>query len=548
MPPPDILKNPDPGDPAGESIHILIVDDDEQVRRLYAAALVRAGFQTVEAASGSDALRVIEAQPIGLVILDVTMPGMSGLEVVARLRGREETARIPILLATGGASDQESVVRGLEAGANDFVAKPVRLGELVARVRAHVRSQEAWTQALANELRVRAGVVAALGHLTVSAVPEEAAATVVRELAERTRSDYISVLQITAGQRLQPLATFTRPAGLRRGGPVLAAHHARDLLGRVAHGPWLETANGQAAGPAHILRTLGLGLAAGVPILANDVPVGLLVTGLLADAFPTSATGRAGFLGAAIDYATILSAVAGAAMADRERTATTRQRLHQVLAEEAFHPVFQPIVAIGTGDVVAYEALTRFNDGTPPATRFAEAGALGLGLDYEVAAAAAALRAADRLPAEAALAINVSPELVLEGDRLRDLLGATKRSIVLELTEHAPVEDYPALRAALEGIGSKVDLAVDDAGAGYASLRHILEVQPTYAKLDISIVRGIEGDALRQALVAGLDYFALRSGCRLIAEGVETRAEAETLTRLGIEMAQGYLFGRPQRY
>lgn len=533
---------------AGDPAPVLIVDDDDQVRRLYAAALVRAGFQTVEAASGSEALRVIEAQPISLVVLDVAMPGMSGLEVVARLRGREETARLPILLATGGASDQNSVVRGLEAGANDFVAKPVRLGELVARVRAHVRSQAAWTQTLADELRVRAGVVAALGHLTVSAVPEEAAATVVRELAERTRSDYISVLQITASERLQPLATFTRLAGLRRGGPVMAAGRAHDLLGRIADGPWLESANGQADDRAHGLRSLGLGLAAAAPIMANDVPVGLLVTGLLADTLSPAVTGRAGLLGAAIDYATILSAVAGAAMADRERTETTRQRLQGILADEAFHSVFQPIIETGSGRVVAYEALTRFDDDVPPGTRFAEAGAIGLGLDYEIAAAAAALRAADRLPAGAALALNASPELILEGDRLGQLLRTTKRSIVLELTEHAPVEDYPALRAAIEGIGSRVDIAVDDAGAGYASLRHILELKPTYAKLDISIVRGIQDDALRQALVAGLDYFALRSGCRLIAEGVETTAEADTLAQLGVEIVQGYLFGRPQRY
>jgi EAL domain-containing protein (putative c-di-GMP-specific phosphodiesterase class I) len=90
-----------------------------------------------------------------------------------------------------------------------------------------------------------------------------------------------------------------------------------------------------------------------------------------------------------------------------------------------------------------------------------------------------------------------------------------------------------------------VELAVDDAGAGYASLRHILELRPTFAKLDISLVRGIDADELRQALAAGLVYFALRSGCHLIAEGVESE-EAGALRRLGVEFAQGYLFGRPE--
>jgi EAL domain-containing protein (putative c-di-GMP-specific phosphodiesterase class I) len=88
-------------------------------------------------------------------------------------------------------------------------------------------------------------------------------------------------------------------------------------------------------------------------------------------------------------------------------------------------------------------------------------------------------------------------------------------------------------------------VAVDDAGAGHASLRHILELRPTYAKLDVSLVRGIDGDDLRQALAAGLQYFAFKTGCRLIAEGVQSREEADVLHHLGIEFAQGYLFGVP---
>lgn len=121
----------------------------------------------------------------------------------------------------------------------------------------------------------------------------------------------------------------------------------------------------------------------------------------------------------------------------------------------------------------------------------------------------------------------------------------TTRPLVGELTEHAPIDDYRLVRDALAKLGD-VALAVDDAGAGYASLRHILELQPTYAKLDISLVRGIDGDDLRQALAAGLQYFAGKIGCRLIAEGVESREEADALHRLGIEFAQGYLFGRPE--
>jgi EAL domain-containing protein (putative c-di-GMP-specific phosphodiesterase class I) len=108
------------------------------------------------------------------------------------------------------------------------------------------------------------------------------------------------------------------------------------------------------------------------------------------------------------------------------------------------------------------------------------------------------------------------------------------------------IEDYSALRSAMVRL-PQVQYAVDDAGAGYSSFRHILELAPKYAKLDRTIIRGIERDPMRQALVAGLDHYAMRARCQLIAEGVETESEAATLAELGVELAQGYLFGAPAR-
>jgi EAL domain-containing protein (putative c-di-GMP-specific phosphodiesterase class I) len=254
---------------------------------------------------------------------------------------------------------------------------------------------------------------------------------------------------------------------------------------------------------------------------------------------------RAKLLAAAIDYANVLSTRVGAAFADRRDVAATRARLREVLTEHQYHPVFQPIVELGTGAIVGYEALTRFEDGTRPDVRFAQAADVGLGPAFELAGIRAALDGGAGLPGDAFVSSNVSPGFVLNGDRrFRNLLKASTRPLVLELTEHAPIDDYRMVRDALKRLGA-VGLAVDDAGAGYASLRHILELRPTYAKLDISLVRGIDGDDLRQALAAGLQYFAHRIGCRLIAEGVQSHGEADVLRRLGIDYAQGYLFGRP---
>jgi predicted signal transduction protein with EAL and GGDEF domain len=99
--------------------------------------------------------------------------------------------------------------------------------------------------------------------------------------------------------------------------------------------------------------------------------------------------------------------------------------------------------------------------------------------------------------------------------------------------------------AALDQVRDRARLAVDDAGAGYAGLRHILELRPHFVKLDISLVRNVDNDPARQAMVIGMAHFATYVGCDLIAEGVETANELTTLKLLGVPFGQGYLLGRP---
>ena len=534
--------------PTTGQLPVLVVDDDAATRGLIALALRRAGLEVLVAPSGPTALEIIENERIGVVCCDVGMPEMSGIEVVRALRSRPETATLPIILVTGS-GDEQSVIEGLDAGADDFLTKPVRLDELIARVRAHLRTQAAWSGILQEELRVRSGVVAALGALTLSTVPEETAQAVVAELSARTDSDFVSVAQVTGSGRMQELATYNRRDGVRRGGDVFPADLAGYLLGRARGGPWVDVVRTSGpATPTESLAAANLELVASAPIFAGDDLVGLLSIGVAPDDTQSSSSRQARLLAAAIDYASVLNAVAGPAIAGRRDAAALRTRLESVLEHRAFHPVFQPIVEVETGIVVGFEALTRFDDGVRPDVRFAEAASAGLAAPFELAAVTMALEEAPGLPRDTFLSINVSPHTVIDRtSEFRDVLAETDRSIVVELTEHVPIDDYAVLRAALEELGPHTQVAVDDAGAGYASLRHILELRPSFAKIDMSLVRGIDADDLRQALAAGLNFYALRTGCRLIAEGVETQAEADALRRLGIEYAQGYLYGRPAR-
>jgi EAL domain-containing protein (putative c-di-GMP-specific phosphodiesterase class I) len=372
------------------------------------------------------------------------------------------------------------------------------------------------------------------------------AASIVSELGTRTESDRVAIFQLGPGDSLLELATYDRAEGVRPGGHTIVPMLARPVLVHARQGPWVEEVRVPASEEPASSRTRPRpSFAAGAPIYAGDDLVGILTIGVTRNDGQSALVGRARLLAAAIDYANVMSTVAGSAFADRRDEAAARARLRHVLTAHQFHSVFQPIVDLETRETVGFEALTRFDDGTPPDVRFEEAEAGGLGPDFELATIRSAIEGAVILPADAFLSINVSPAFVLRGDRrFRRMVGESTRQLVLELTEHVPIDDYPRVRAALAKLGA-VGLAVDDAGAGYASLRHILELRPTYAKLDISLVRRIDDDDLRQALAAGLQYFAFKTGCRLIAEGVESDGEADVLRRLGVEFGQGYLFGKP---
>lgn len=233
--------------------------------------------------------------------------------------------------------------------------------------------------------------------------------------------------------------------------------------------------------------------------------------------------------------------------ADRARQAMA-ERVAAVLDAGAFSIVYQPIFHLVEGRILGFEALTRFSaePARSPDVWFGEAAEVGLGEQLEMAAVGKALTGLDRLPAGVYLSLNVSPTHLLSGAVERALEGAPLERIVLEVTEHVPITDYPRFVAALEPLRRRgLRLAVDDAGAGYASFSHILQLGPDLIKLDVALTRNIDADRTRRSLAAALIRFAEETGSRIIAEGVETVAERDALLGLGVDMAQGYLLGRP---
>lgn len=227
-----------------------------------------------------------------------------------------------------------------------------------------------------------------------------------------------------------------------------------------------------------------------------------------------------------------------------EQTCT---RLAGVVEGRAIRIACQPIVDLASGAVLGYEALSRFpGPDSCPADWFADAHRVDKGAQLELLAIELALAVLPALPPHSYLSLNVSPCTILGGALAQRLAGAPLGRLVLELTEHAPVEEYAAIAAALTGLRARgMRLAIDDAGSGYASFRHILQLRPDIIKLDQSLIREIDRDPGRRALAAALTAFAKDTGCEVVAEGVETEAELAVLRGLNIKAAQGYLLGRP---
>jgi EAL domain-containing protein (putative c-di-GMP-specific phosphodiesterase class I) len=233
-----------------------------------------------------------------------------------------------------------------------------------------------------------------------------------------------------------------------------------------------------------------------------------------------------------------------------EETAHRREKFVRItLADQSLQTVFQPIVDLRTGSTIGAEALARF---TAPPFRapdqwFAEAAELGLGTELEVTALRSALEQLVKLPSGLYLSINASPATIVSTEFRASMADIPAERVVLELTEHTGIDDYHLFAEAIAELRSNgLRLAVDDAGAGFSSFRHILNLRPDIIKLDIALTRGIDTDPARRALGSAMLAFGLDAyNASIIAEGIETQSELSTLQGLGCHYGQGYYLGRP---
>ena len=402
---------------------------------------------------------------------------------------------------------------------------------------------------LRREMGDREALVEVMREIQPADTVQESASMFCEVIVRLTNVDAASVLLLNGSGELVPIAISgsnafdvdadqpLTPEGAEQFErlsvePVAFDFDPRQWPGNTVHGA--------------IARDEGLIRAVFLPIRWENQSVGALMLGTKASDVAVTLRSRFSYFDQLGSYAGTLF---GAQARSYQHQASIRTKIRDTIDNQRFYPVFQPFVDLADGSVVAYEALTRFDDGCRPDLRFIEAHAVGMGSELEAACVKAGLDAARHLPPEIFVAFNFSPAAILDGTA-EHLLHGVNRQTVVEVTEHAKIDDYKAVRDAVGRIAN-CRLAVDDAGAGFSSLTHILELRPEIVKVDIFIVRDIDKSPARQAMVAGLCHFAAQSGTLIVAEGIETEAEADVIRQLGVSLGhggilgQGFYFARP---
>jgi EAL domain-containing protein (putative c-di-GMP-specific phosphodiesterase class I) len=246
--------------------------------------------------------------------------------------------------------------------------------------------------------------------------------------------------------------------------------------------------------------------------------------------------------------AEVIAAQLAEVLATRDGEDRERGTILRVLQGSGLRTVLQPIIDLANGDTVGVEALTRFDapPQRPPDVWFAEAARHRLAAPLEVAALRSALRLLPGLTDAWYLGLNASPTLIEDGTVATVLADAPLDRLVLEITEHAAVNDYHRINAELAPLRKQgLRLAIDDTGSGFASLRHVVRLRPDLIKMDGSLTRGLDTDPFRRALAASLADFAAKIGAQLVAEAVETPQDLAVLQDLRVPFGQGYLFAAP---
>ncbi len=530
-----------------------MVDDEPDIVEVVKLRLELDDFEVVTARDGIEALEKVFKERPSLVLLDLMMPRMDGYEVCQRLKVKEETKAIPIIMLTAR-GETESKVAAFNIGADDYITKPFEPRELVARVKALFRRTE-MSAALATRAEAWKDPVSGLPNITALTEnwkeiigEREELGVICLDVAKHSQVEEIygwRIFDRVLKEAAEALRGFARK-GLGEEKALSINKGSGDNFVLL-----IEASQGRltAKRMEELIERLR-------SYLAREVQGGL-------ESWPGSELGF--YLGYSLIFKNpkvrmerqLARALKGAESIAANESEIDKVRrvteLKEIIGRGQIHILFQPVVHFRPGSVLGYEALSRGPRGSDlekPETLFALAKEAGLLSELGRLCRDKAFLAAKGMEPGRILFLNINPQMISDLGYAEGRMFASGRlnvvDTVLEITERTAIKDFKRFRSSLEQLKTLgLRIAVDDAGSGYSSLQAIAEFKPEFVKFDISIIKNIDKDRVKRSLVETLLKFSQEAGSLAIAEGIEREEEYRILTELGVEYGQGYLFAHP---
>ena len=601
---PDVEASDTAEHKANPNPRLLIVDDISDNRTILTRRFQRRGFEVVEADSGYVAIELIGRESFDLVLLDVMMPGIDGIETLKRIRSQKSASALPVIMVTAKA-ESDNIVDALELGANDYVTKPVDFAVALARVNTQISRRRAEQQvALANEELRKANedLERRVEERTSRLVDANQRLKV--EIADRqesqARSQYLAYHDSLTGlgnrllfkEQLEealkdvsvtphPLAVmFLDPDGFKAVNDTLGhsvgdlllksvATKLRDIIPRTDR---IARLGGDEFAILQISATQpGSSIALAEKIIeiigqpcsidGHDVTVGASVG--IAVAHPGEMNTE-NFLKSA-DLAMYSAKSDGRGtyrMFDPEMDAIVQARrilerdMRTALAQDDFRLFYQPLVNLQTRRVTAFEALMRWQHpvrgGVPPAEFIPVAEEMGLIVQLGEWALRQACAEAVGWPDGICVSVNLSPLQFAKGNLVSTVVSALASSglpasrLELEITETVLLEKSDRnilILNQLRKLG--VRISMDDFGTGYSSIGYLRSFPFDKIKIDQSFVRDLMVDEGSLAIVRAIAGLGVSFGMTTTAEGVETEEQMRCLNLEGCVEVQGYLYSKP---
>ena len=539
---------------------VLIVDDDEDILLIVQTLLGNAGYATVIARNGKEGIDQAAAVQPDVILLDVTMPEVSGWEVCATLKNLPETASIPVVMLTVK-SEIKDLITGMQVGADDYITKPFTKRHLLETVERLLEPREGPRSAF---LPKESGDARTRNLLFDNVTGLPTIPVIVDALREWLLVDQeVGVLFVD----FENYAHIEDFYGWEVFDDVLreASRALKRLLGTLFSAEDLIAVNRPSGSEFYVFLSVPPGLR-GEEILerlqrkARQVEESLRTQ--LNEKFRDRIQRKiALFVGwsrllhspqvrlGRLVYRALREAITMASTKEGERAALLREQFKDILVHKQITTVYQPIVELATGNVYAHEALSRGPADSPfenPEVLFDYA----LKSDQVWALEKLCMQfSAERFLGRrgALMFVNVETELIRPqvARPRRPPASPRRRGASSEITERA-IRDYDLFRESIQilrGLGFKI--AIDDAGSGYASLQSIAELKPHFLKISNYLVTGLHNDTIKADVVEMLVRLAARIDAATVAEGIETEEDPAAVKRLGVTYGQGYLLGRP---